>query len=113
MKKQLFMFVVLVLSMGMGMGFAGNPVDSIRFAHQINDWQYLDDTHLVVTKGVNQRYVLQLRDDCRLLRHSEVIRLTSTNDTIRPGFDNVTYGHTFCQITAIEKISKEEVLSLK
>lgn len=111
MKKQLFMFVVLALSTGIA--FAGNPVNSIRFAHQINDWRYLDDTHIVVTKGVNQKYVLQLRDNCRLLRYSETIKLTSTNGTNRPGFDNVAYGHTFCQITAIEKISKEDVLAVK
>jgi len=111
MKKQLFMFVVLALSTGIA--FAGNPVSSIRFAHQINDWRYLDESRIIVTKGVNQQYVLQLRDNCRLLRHSEAIRLTSTNDTIRPGFDNVTYGHTFCQITAIEKVSKEDLLAVK
>jgi hypothetical protein len=111
MKKQLLMFVVLALSTGIA--FAGNPVNSIRFAHQMNDWRYLDDTHIVVTKGVNQLYVLELRDNFRLLRYSEAIKLTSTNDTIRPGFDNVAYGHTFCRITRIKKISKKEVLSLK
>jgi len=111
MKKQLFLFVILALSLGTA--FAGGSVDSIRFAHQISDWRYLDDSRIVVTKGVNQQYVLKLRDNCRLLRHTEAIGLTSTNDTIRPGFDNVTYGHTFCQITAIEKFSKEDVLAVK
>lgn len=93
MKKQLIMFVVLAFSVGTS--FAGNPVDSIRFAHQINDWQYLDDSRIVVMKGVNQQYILKLRDNCLLLLHSEVIRLTSTNGTIRPGLDNVIHGHTY------------------
>ncbi len=66
-----------LLSMGLEMGESG--VDIPRY--RVNSWTSIDDANLIITAGVNDRYLVQLTTPCQGLRGAIYI-----------GFSTPTFG---------------------
>ena len=111
--KNRLIFPTLLCTFFTSSVLALTPLDRINFVHTISDWKYIDSNRVSVTVGPARHYVLNLRDSCHQLRHSERIGITPTNNVVRPGFDNVKSRHEVCQIISIDQVSAEELDQLK
>jgi len=78
--------------------------------YRINGWTYLNDEHIVITAGVNDRYLLELQRGCFDLRSSFSIAFqTATSRVDR--FGRIVYrsriaGTQTCRILNIVELSR-------
>ena len=99
-----------------GSALAGQVVDRIPFAHMIDDWSMLDKRRVVLHRSPNLHYVVHLKKSCERLTASGlryVIGVSSTHNTVRPGFDRIIVDGTWCTIDSIERVNSTELRNLK
>ena len=90
----------------------GLPVNKIAFADSIDDWQAIDNSHLLVRMSPSKNYLLTLRNGCPGLSLSRHVGITSSNNTIYAGFDYVTADGRRCGIQSISRLNRDEVKTL-
>ncbi|MEM7366602.1 MAG: DUF6491 family protein [Pseudomonadota bacterium] len=106
----------LMTACAIGPAIAGQSVNRIPFAHTIDDWSMLDTRRVVLHKSPNQHYIVHLKKQCDRLTASGlryVIGVSSTHNTIRPGFDRIIVDGTWCTIDSIERVNSVELKNLK
>lgn len=91
----------------------GLPVKKITRASDIDSWQVIDRTHVVLSLSANRNYLLTLRQNCTALAVSRQLGISSSNNTVYAGFDYITADGQRCGIQAISRLSKDEVLALR
>ena len=92
----------------------GTPVDKISFANQVQRWQALDARHLVISVSPRRQFLLTLRSDCAGLRFADHVELSgSRSNTVYAGFDYVRVDGRQCNIETINRVSKDEIKSLR
>lgn len=93
----------------MGLQRAGQDSAAIP-RYRINGWTYLDDENIVITAGVNDRYLLELQRGCFDLRNSFSIAFqTATSRVDR--FGRIVYrsriaGRQTCRILNIVALNR-------
>lgn len=92
---------------------SGEPVDNIPQAHQILDWQPLDDQHVLVNLPSQNAYLLTLKHQCFGLSWAQNITVTMSNNTIWAGFDAIKADGLQCPIDRISKMSAKDILRLE
>ena len=113
---QLAIAAALIGLLTMNTAMAGQTVDKIPFAHMIDDWSMLDKRRVVLHWSPNHHYIVHLKKSCDRLTTTglhDVIGVSSTHNTIRPGFDRVVVGGTWCTIDSIERINSSELRDLR
>jgi len=83
---------------------AGEPVDNIPSASSIQDFKPLDNAHVMVSLTSNQQYLMTLNKQCVGLRWARHIGVTTSDNTIWAGFDNLTADGQRCQIREIHRL---------
>ena len=87
------------------------PVRSIEFADQINDWEQLDDQHVVLRSSSQNQYLITLRSRCLGLNWARNVGVTMSNNTIWAGFDALTVDGNQCEIEMINPLGSPRTLS--
>jgi hypothetical protein len=87
----------------------GLPVKKISFANQIDNWEVIDQTRLLVSLSANRNFLLTLTRACHRLNNTTQVGVSASNNTIYAGFDYVTAAGQRCSIQSISKLSKAEV----
>lgn len=90
----------------------GVPVKKIPYASQIDDWQVLDKTRLIVSGPTSKFYLVQLQRQCYPLGSTHTVGISSSNNTVYAGFDYVTAGSQRCAIRSINEISPAQKADL-
>jgi hypothetical protein len=80
------------------------PVRSIESAHQIKDWEHLDDRHVVLHLGPQDQYLVTLKSRCLGLNWARNVGVTMSNNTIWAGFDAITADGNHCKIERINPV---------
>lgn len=83
---------------------AGEAVASIPIADRIQDFQHLDDEHVVLSTGPDQHYLVRLNRHCLGLRWAQHVGITASRNTVWAGFDSVTADGESCSIEAIHRL---------
>ncbi len=89
----------------------GEPVKGIH-NYDINGWQYVSPTSLIIPSRPSHYYLLMLDRPCRDLRSTEVIVSTSTVNQLLAGFDSILVRSRpggildRCRVTDIYTITK-------
>ena len=83
--------------------------------YELNGWNALDETHLMINAGPSRRYLVTFRSPCRELRNNEVIafsntvnRLTKFDKAVVRGTGGIKEDCFIESIHALEKIPKPE-----
>lgn len=87
--------------------YAGEPVDSFT-AFNIDGWTPVSDHELVVRTGVNDAYLIMVRDNCRDLQSSERIGIRQTGSSVTQ-LDQVRVGRDRCPISSIRPLDMEQM----
>ena len=80
------------------------PVQNIESANRINDWEQLDDQHLVLRLGPQDRYLITLKNRCVGLSWARNVGVTMSDNTIWAGFDAITVDGNQCEIETINPV---------
>ncbi|MCZ6709553.1 MAG: DUF6491 family protein [Gammaproteobacteria bacterium] len=80
------------------------PVRSIESANQINDWEQLDDQHVVLRSSSQNQYLITLKSRCLGLNWARNVGVTMSNNTIWAGFDAITVDGNQCEIKMINPL---------
>ncbi len=80
------------------------PVRSIESAHKINDWEHLDDQHVVLRLSSQDQYLITLKSRCLGLNWARNVGVTMSNNTIWAGFDVITVDGDQCEIEMINPL---------
>lgn len=84
--------------------YAGPPIKRIRSFMPVDRWRSFDDQTIAIWIGVNQAYLLTLRQPCFDLHRQLTIGLTGRNGFIDAKFDRVEFGFERCRIEEIRPI---------
>jgi hypothetical protein len=87
------------------------PVRSIESADQINDWEQLDDQHVVLRSSSQNQYLITLKSRCLGLNWARNVGVTMSNNTIWAGFDALTVDGNQCEIEMINPLGSPRTLS--
>ena len=113
MKRLGFMLVIATMAVpALASSTYDGSVDRIVFANRINGYTEIDDRHVVLNAGTRS-YLLTLRNTCPTLNWGYRIGVSSTNNTIRPGFDYVKADGWRCSIERIDKVTREQIKMLR
>jgi len=83
---------------------AGQPVSSIPMANRIEDFQALDDAHVMVSLADRQQYLMTLNRECVGLRFAQHVGVSTSDNTIWAGFDALTADGHSCPIRQIHRL---------
>ena len=88
----------------------GEEVKRIR-NYRINGWNYLDSTHVVMTAGASERYLVTLRNRCSELSSATNIAFTTTVGNLSVHDKILVKGLTnfidHCFIQSLNKLEKK------
>jgi len=84
---------------------AGEPVVSIPTANRIEAFRALDGAHVMVLLADRQQYLMTLTRECVGLRFAQHIGVSTSDNTIWVGFDNLTADGHSCPIRAIHRLT--------
>jgi hypothetical protein len=79
-------------------------VDRITGASEIEAYEYLDPTHLLLTVDPKRTYRLTFDAPCNFARFASRIDISRSNDEIHAGFDYVLAEGQQCRINTIEAL---------
>lgn len=85
----------------------GEPVSSIPMADAVQDFEPLDDEHVMLSTGGKERYVITLARECFGLRWARHVGVTASANTIWAGFDAVTADGRACPIREIHRVEAD------
>jgi hypothetical protein len=83
--------------------YAGAPIESFTYLGRYSGWHAVAEDKLVLWTGINDAYLLTLRQPCTGLQFAERIGVTSTADTVSH-LESVTFDHQRCPINEIRPI---------
>jgi hypothetical protein len=113
LKKIISLLLVIMSSTTIAMpSNPGIPVKKIPQASQIDAWQVLDKSRLIVSRRSAKNYLVTLRRECHELSFTQNVGISSSNNTVYAGFDYVTAGQQRCAIESINEISPAQKADL-
>lgn len=83
---------------------AGEPVANIPAADRIQDFEAIDDAHVMVSLAGSEQYLVTLHRQCIGLRWAQHIGISTSDNTIWAGFDAVTADGENCSIREIHRL---------
>ncbi len=83
--------------------YAGAPIERLTYPGRYSGWHALTDDKLVLWTGINEAYLLTLRQPCTGLQFAERIGVTSTGNTLCH-LESVRFDHQRCPIDEIRPI---------
>jgi hypothetical protein len=86
----------------------GEPVASIPTADAVRDFELLDEAHVMLSTGAEERYLLTLDRDCFGLRWARHVGVTASDNTIWAGFDALTADGEACSIREIHLVRPQQ-----
>ena len=98
------LFTVLLAGAAHGDVPDRQAIDRITDASDIDRYEYLDPTHLLLTVDPQRRYRLTFEAPCNRLSFAGRIGISRSDDTIHAGFDYVVADGFRCRISAIEAL---------
>jgi hypothetical protein len=82
--------------------YAGPPIDGFPYFSQINGWNTIDSTHVVVWTGASNAYLISVMSPCTDLAFADRIGLTKTAGQVTR-LDSVIVRHWRCPIKEIRQ----------
>jgi hypothetical protein len=83
---------------------ARQTIDRITDASEIDAYEYLDPTHLLLTVDPKRTYRLTFDAPCNTARFASRIDISRSDDQIHAGFDYVLADGQQCRINTIEAL---------
>jgi hypothetical protein len=96
----------------LAMNAVGTPVNKIMFASNIDGWKVVDKQRLIVSTGPNRHYLITLDRASHQLSFAHNVGLTSSNNTVYSGFDQVVIEGARYAIKTIARIDRDDIHAL-